>query len=141
MKFWTLSLALLLSLAVHAAEPQPVDRDRLYQLTSQLRCLVCQNESLADSNAPLAIDLRNVIHDRMAAGESDDQIKAFLVQRYGDFVTYRPPLNDRTMLLWLGPLLLMLIGALVVWRNLRANRTDDGATDETDHEENKRSRT
>jgi cytochrome c-type biogenesis protein CcmH len=95
-----------------------VDADRLYLLTSELRCLVCQNESLADSNAPLAIDLKNEIRTRMAAGDSDAQIKDFLVERYGDFVTYRPPFNARTLLLWLGPLLLLAGGGVVVWRTL-----------------------
>jgi cytochrome c-type biogenesis protein CcmH len=127
---WTLLVALLAVLA-QAAEPRPVDADRLYRFTSELRCLVCQNESLADSNAPLAIDLKNVIRDRMAAGESNDDIKSFLTERYGDFVTYRPPFNSRTLLLWLGPLLLLLIGVLVVWRNLR------GGADEEQPEENK----
>jgi cytochrome c-type biogenesis protein CcmH len=130
---WILSLALLAPLA-RAAEPQPVDADRLYRFTSELRCLVCQNESLADSNAPLAIDLKNVIRDRMAAGESNDQIQSFLTERYGDFVTYRPPFNGRTLLLWLGPLLLAAIGLLVLWRNLRAGQSDGGA-DEAGHEE------
>jgi len=122
----TLLLALLMPLA-WAAEPQPVDPDRLYRLTSELRCLVCQNESLADSNAPLAIDLKNEVRARMAAGESDAQIKKFLVDRYGNFVIYRPPFNAATLLLWLGPLLLAVIGILAVWRTMRAGGAADGA--------------
>jgi len=128
---WILSAALLAPLA-WADEPSSVDADRLYRLTSELRCLVCQNESLADSNAQLALDLKNEIRNRMAAGDSDSQIKRFLVERYGDFVTYRPPFNGRTLLLWLGPLLLVAGGGLVLWRGMRVSNAD-GASDE--HEE------
>ena len=127
-------LALLAPLTWAAEPQQPVDPDRLYRLTSELRCLVCQNESLADSNAPLAIDLKNEVRSRMAAGESDEQIKKFLVDRYGNFVIYRPPFNAATLLLWLGPLLLALIGILAVWRAMRASRAGNetaGAEDET----------
>jgi len=127
-------LALLMPLAWAAEPQQPVDPDRLYRLTSELRCLVCQNESLADSNAPLAIDLKNEVRSRMAAGESDEQIKKFLVDRYGNFVIYRPPFNAATLLLWLGPLLLALIGIFAVWRAMRASRAGNetaGAEDET----------
>jgi len=124
-------LALLIPLAWAAEPQQPVDADRLYRLTSELRCLVCQNESLADSNAPLAIDLKNEIRARMAGGDSDAQIKQFLVERYGDFVTYRPPFNAQTLLLWLGPLLLVAGGALALWRGMRAGAASgaDGAPD------------
>ncbi|MDR0274498.1 MAG: cytochrome c-type biogenesis protein CcmH [Burkholderiaceae bacterium] len=119
--------ALLAPLAWAAAPQQPVDPDRLYRLTSELRCLVCQNESLADSDAPLAIDLKNEVRSRMAAGESDAEIKKFLVDRYGNFVIYRPPFNAATLLLWLGPLLLAAIGILAVWRAMRANGAGDAA--------------
>ena len=126
-----LAAALLAPLAWAAgpAPLQPVDPDRLYRLTSELRCLVCQNESLADSSAPLAIDLKNEIHDRMAAGESDAQIKKFLVDRYGNFVVYRPPLDASTLLLWLGPLLLAVIGAIALWRGLSAKAELAGGGD------------
>lgn len=99
-----------------AGQPLPpgVDAQRLHQFTAGLRCLVCQNESLADSNAPLAQDLKREIAERMAAGQSEAQIEAFLVARYGDFVRYRPPLAPRTWLLWLGPLLLLGVGAAVL---------------------------
>ncbi|MCA0326068.1 MAG: cytochrome c-type biogenesis protein CcmH [Proteobacteria bacterium] len=94
--------------------------DRLHALGSELRCLVCQNESLADSSAPLAMDLKREIRAQMQAGQSDAQIRAFLHQRYGDFVSYQPPFNAATLLLWAGPLLLLVIGGAVVWRALRA---------------------
>ncbi len=113
------SAAAVAAVAAVAAE---VDADRFMALTSELRCLVCQNESLADSHAPLAMDLKREIRARMVAGDSNAQILDFLVQRYGDFVTYRPPVNARTGLLWLGPALLLAIGAVVVWRQTRRAR-------------------
>lgn len=93
--------------------------DRMHRLTQELRCLVCQNESLADSHAPLAMDLKRDIRAKMAQGESDDQIRDFLRQRYGDFVNYKPPFQATTLLLWAGPLLLLAGGALLVWRTVR----------------------
>ena len=102
-----------------ATPPSDVDADRMHALTAELRCLVCQNESLADSNAPLALDLKREIAQRVAAGDSDAQIIEFLVERYGDFVTYRPPLRAGTLLLWLGALALLLGGGLLLWRRLR----------------------
>ena len=102
-----------------ATPPSDVDADRMHALAAELRCLVCQNESLADSNAPLALDLKREIAQRVAAGDSDAQIIEFLVERYGDFVTYRPPLRAGTLLLWLGPPALLLGGGLLLWRRLR----------------------
>jgi cytochrome c-type biogenesis protein CcmH len=87
---------------------------RFQALTKQLRCLVCQNESLADSNAPLAADLRRDVFEQMQAGKSDDEIKAWLTARYSDFVLYDPPLHAATSLLWFGPVLLVLGGAIAV---------------------------
>lgn len=108
----------VLSLAVIAQEP-PVfstqqEQDRFDQLTQELRCVVCQNQNLADSDAPLAHDLRLEVYNMMQAGQSNEQIKQFLVQRYGDFVLYRPPVQRNTALLWLAPLILLLGGALVL---------------------------
>lgn len=94
----------------------PAQEQRFQNLTEELRCLVCQNQSLADSDAFLAQDLRKEIHDMMAAGRSDDEIKAYMVERYGDFVLYRPPVQSNTLLLWAAPLLLLLIGAVVIAR-------------------------
>ncbi|MDR2991614.1 MAG: cytochrome c-type biogenesis protein CcmH, partial [Burkholderiaceae bacterium] len=132
---WMLLSAALLAPLAWAAQPQqPVDPDRLYQLTSQLRCLVCQNESLADSDAPLAIDLKNEIRARMAEGESDAQIRKFLIDRYGNFVNYRPPFDGRTLLLWLGPLLLVVGGIFGMWRAMRgrAGANADSADNENE---------
>ncbi len=103
-------------------EQDPVRQERAVSLSEQLRCLVCQNQSLADSNAELAVDLRRQIHEQIAQGRSDGEIVDFMVQRYGDFVLYRPPLKAATVLLWFGPALLLLIGIAVLARNLSGRR-------------------
>lgn len=90
--------------------------ERFRHLAAELRCLVCQNQTLADSNADLAIDLRNEVLRQMAAGKDDAQIKDHLVARFGEFVLYRPTFAAHTLALWIGPAVLMLIGAIVVWR-------------------------
>ena len=91
--------------------------ERYKDLTSRLRCLVCQNQSLSDSDAGLAADLRNAIHERLVAGETDEQIVGFLLERYGEFVLYEPPLRASTLLLWLGPFAVLALGLLAL-RNL-----------------------
>ena len=103
-------------------EQDPVQEKRAVKLSEQLRCLVCQNQSIAESNAELAVDLRRQIHEQIKAGRSDNEIVDFMVQRYGDFVLYRPPWKLTTVLLWMGPLLLLAIGALVLARHLRERR-------------------
>ncbi len=100
----------------------PAQRERYHRLAEELRCLVCQNQTLADSNAELAADLRHQVEDQILAGRSDDEIKAYLVQRYGDFVLYRPPMKSNTWLLWLGPFALLLVGAFGWWRVQRRSR-------------------
>ena len=98
----------------NAAEEQ-----RFRDLSAELRCLVCQNQSLDDSSAPLAQDLRDEVLALMRAGNTDAQIKQYLVERYGDFVLYRPRFTAANLLLWLGPVLLLLGGVLLVFRSLR----------------------
>lgn len=115
------------ALLAGAAQAGP-DADRMQALTTELRCVVCQNESLADSQAPLALDLKREIRARMDAGDSDEQIRRFLVERYGDFVTYRPPLDARTVLLWFAPLLLAVGGGVALWRSLRAPGPEEGSS-------------
>ncbi|KZC35980.1 MULTISPECIES: cytochrome c-type biogenesis protein [Rhodanobacter] len=114
-----------------AIEPMPfkdhVQELRFQHLTHQLRCPMCQNETLADSNAPIARDLRNQIFQMMQQGRSDEQIKQYLVARYSSFVLYDPPLSSRTWLLWFGPLLILLGGAGVVLAVIR-KRSRAGAT-------------
>ena len=103
-----------------AEDPQIAQRMRA--LTEQLRCLVCQNETLADSRADLAEDLRKTIREQMKAGKSDQEIIAFLTQRYGDFVLYKPPVKSTTYLLWFGPFVLLFAGTGVLYRYLRKRR-------------------
>jgi cytochrome c-type biogenesis protein CcmH len=93
----------------------PEYQARLRALSEELRCLVCQNQSLADSNAELALDLKREVERLMTEGKTDADIKAFLVQRYGDFVLYKPPVQNNTLLLWGGPFALLAIGGLA-WR-------------------------
>lgn len=102
-----------------SASAPGVDEAALRALLRELRCVVCQNESLADSTAPLAQDLKREIAARLAAGESPEAVRAWLTARYGDFVSYRPPLTPATGLLWAGPALLAAAGLAVVWRQAR----------------------
>jgi cytochrome c-type biogenesis protein CcmH len=108
----------VLCFSSQAAE-DPLLEKRVMALSSELRCLVCQNQTLADSNAELAVDLRNSIREQMKRGASDQDIIGFMTARYGDFVLYRPPLKATTLLLWFGPFLLLAAGALIVVRRLR----------------------
>jgi len=107
---------------------------RLKALENELRCLVCQNQTLADSNAPLAEDLRKEVRDLATGGKSDDEIRAYLVARYGDFVLYKPPVKSTTYVLWFGPFLLLATGVAAWWvlvhRRTRA-AADSGAPGET----------
>jgi cytochrome c-type biogenesis protein CcmH/NrfF len=105
-------------LSVQQAEAL-VRSDRFRQLASELRCLVCQNQTLADSNAELASDLRNEVLRQMAAGKDDEQIKAHLVARYGEFVLYRPTASRHNLALWAGPAVLAAGGGLILWQLTR----------------------
>jgi cytochrome c-type biogenesis protein CcmH len=121
-------LALLLGLAfvaaANAVEPGEMLKDpaleaRARAISRDLRCLVCQNQSIDDSNADLAHDLRVIVRERLTAGDSDDQVKAYLVARYGDFVLLDPPFKAKTLALWLGPAILLLAGAGGVYAVMR----------------------
>ncbi|NBS99068.1 MAG: cytochrome c-type biogenesis protein CcmH [Betaproteobacteria bacterium] len=92
--------------------------DRIRSLTEQLRCLVCQNQTIADSNAGLAIDLRQQVVQQVKAGKTDGEIKQYMVERYGDFVLYNPPLSPNNSVLWIGPFILLALGLLLVWRSV-----------------------
>jgi cytochrome c-type biogenesis protein CcmH len=97
--------------------------DRQVQtLANELRCLVCQNQTLADSNAPLAVDLRNQMREQIKAGASERDVIEFMVERYGDFVLYRPPLKASTVALWAGPFVILLLGIVFLWRSLVRRR-------------------
>lgn len=129
MKNAAFPLLLLCCLGVNAfaQEAKPLADDpelekRVISLSHELRCLVCQNETLADSRADLAVDLRNQIREQMKAGKSDQEIIAFLTDRYGQFVLYRPPVQPTTYLLWFGPFALLIAGLIVLYRYVRQRR-------------------
>ena len=119
-----LSICFAFGTAAKDAQPNedPQIAQRMKNLTEQLRCLVCQNETLADSRADLAEDLRKQIREQMKAGKSDKEIIAFLTDRYGDFVLYKPPVKTTTYLLWFGPFVLLIAGTAVLYRYLGRRR-------------------
>jgi cytochrome c-type biogenesis protein CcmH len=127
----------LLALASHAKEAVPLAEDpvveqRLIAISEDMRCLVCQNESLAASRSDLAQDLRRELRELIRQGKSDEEIKTFMVSRYGDFVLYKPPVKPTTWLLWIGPFVLM-IGAIVgffMYVRRRSQEGDDDAKEE-----------
>ena len=117
--------ALLLLVALHASADDASLERRAAALERELRCLVCQNQTLADSNAPLAIDLRNQVREQLVAGKSEREVLDYLVERYGDFVRYRPPLKASTVLLWAGPFVFLVGGFYLLARNLRRRRVPE----------------
>jgi len=126
-------LALLfVSPAAFAVQPDeqladPVLEARAREISEGLRCLVCQNQSIDDSNAPLARDLRLLVRERLEAGDSDEEVRGYLVARYGDFILLKPPFAWRTLLLWLTPLGVLVVGALVAFsRRRRGLREREG---------------
>lgn len=125
---WVLLVGLLVAGAgLHAKEAIPASDDpaleaRVLVIAEQLRCLVCQNETIAASHADLAVDLRKQIRTKLKAGQSKQEIVDFMVARYGDFILYNPPLKATTLLLWLGPFALLLLGAAVLASNVRRRR-------------------
>ena len=123
-----LGAALGAALGAHATAPEPDPVEvRAHALASQLRCLVCQNQTIADSNAPLALDLKAQVRQQLAQGKRDDEVIAYMTARYGDFVLYKPPVQGNTLLLWVGPALLMggaLLGLVLVLRR-RAAQGDE----------------
>lgn len=127
MKLFFTALLLCISLASHAkvapnTSSDPVLEARMMVIAEELRCLVCQNETIAASHADLAIDLKNQIRIKLNEGQSQKQILDFMVQRYGDFVLYRPPLKTSTVLLWVGPFALLGIAVMMLVLNVRRRR-------------------
>lgn len=125
-----LCLALCMALSSLAADPahageaapladNPEQEARMMAIASELRCLVCQNQTIADSHAGLAIDLRQQIREQLQQGKSDQQIRDYMTARYGNFILYRPPVENNTLLLWFGPGLLAVGGLGFLWWNLR----------------------
>ena len=132
----------LLAPPAFAGEAEPLAQDeaaekRLVEISTELRCLVCQNESLAGSNAELAVDLRREIRTMIKSGKNNSEIMDFMVSRYGDFVRYRPPLKGTTLLLWFGPALLCLGGfaALVVFLRRRARAVTETTLSDADRQQ------
>ncbi|HKC30338.1 MAG TPA: cytochrome c-type biogenesis protein [Burkholderiales bacterium] len=125
------AFALLLAVSVAGADDAALDK-RVIDLAAELRCLVCQNQSLAESNAGLAVDLRNQIREQLARGASEREVVDFMVARYGDFVLYRPPLKASTFFLWFGPFVLLIAGIYVLIRRIRRQRTMNGQLSEAD---------
>jgi cytochrome c-type biogenesis protein CcmH len=131
--------AAVLALNASAKEAAPLAEDpvveqRLVNIAGELRCLVCQNESLAGSQADLAKDLRREVRDLIKEGKSDQEVKDFLVSRYGDFVLYRPQIKPETYLLWAGPFVLLIAGIVVLMRYLRRRGTQLAAAPLSDEE-------
>ncbi len=138
-----LALALALAPAVAAFEIDEVLPDRAQELrarelSKELRCLVCQNQSIAESNAPLAADLRRVVRERIAVGESDAEVLDYMVVRYGDWVLLKPPLKATTYLLWFGPILLLLLATGAVTLYFRRARGRAAAAPPLDEVERQR---
>lgn len=126
-RFLSLLLILMIMSLAIAKDAQPLGDDpaveqRLVKLSQELRCLVCQNETLADSRADLAEDLRREIREQIKAGKSDKEIIAFLTERYGQFILYRPRVTPTTYLLWFGPFVLLLAGLALLFRYIKQRR-------------------
>ena len=114
-----LALGLLLAFALASASAEPDLDARAAALSASLRCLVCQNQTIAESDAPLAVDLRRQVRDKLEQGMGDEQVREFMVARYGNFILYRPPLLPLTWALWFGPGVFLLGGAALLWRKIR----------------------
>lgn len=140
---WVLAIALMAPTAPTASATRTSEADastldeRVNHLASELRCLVCQNQTVADSHAPLAVQLKQEVRKQLAAGASDDEVREFMVQRYGDFVLYRPPVHAGTLALWLGPAVILLSGLVGLAMVLRKRRLlGDGLQDDGDDNSN-----
>ena len=124
-----LILGLLLTTAGYARVEvhdfdSPDQEQRYNKLIEELRCLVCQNQNLADSNAELAVDLRRKTYEMVKQDKTEQEIASYMVDRYGEFVLYRPPLNSNTLLLWIGPFIILLIGVGLLIRTIRRRRAE-----------------
>ena len=102
----------------------PALEKRVLEVSNELRCLVCQNQTIADSNADLAVDLKNQVRQQLSEGRSKQEILNYMTERYGDFVLYKPPLNAATLMLWVGPFLLMLLGLIVLVRQIKQRKQE-----------------
>ena len=105
-------------------DSDPILEKKVLELSNELRCLVCQNQTIADSNADLAVDLKNQVRKQLSEGRSKEEILKYMTERYGDFVLYKPPFNAATIMLWVGPFLLMLLGLFFLIRQIKQRRQD-----------------
>ena len=143
--FLAVALSLFPLLPAHAEEATPL-RDnpaveaRVQKLGEELRCLVCQNQNIADSNADLAVDLKNQLREQIAQGRTDGEIRDYMVARYGDFVLYSPPLKATTVLLWAGPFVLLLITVVALVLRLRRRLVQAAAANTLNADEHERAR-
>lgn len=128
----TLSAGAALAVEAPSVAADPLLEKRVLSLSEQLRCLVCQNQTIAESHADLAIDLKNQVREQLGQGRSEQQVVDYMVQRYGDFVMYRPPFKAITWLLWLGPLLLLLGGIATLVLQLRRRSDAEPELPETE---------
>lgn len=144
MKQVVIALALTLALVWPALAVQPDEvlddpalEERARSLSSEIRCLVCQNELIDESNAELARDLRILVRERLVAGDTDQEVLEFLVARYGDYVLLRPPVKGTTVLLWFGPAIVLLLGGVIIALRMRSsrNRSSSGPAPLTEEEE------
>ena len=143
--FLSITLFIFITFAVHAVgvdEKQlavPASEIRAQEIMKKLRCLVCQNQSIVDSDAPLAKDLREIVRERITAGDTDKEVLFFMTKRYGDWVLLKPPFDRTTIILWLSPVLLLLIGFFVIYRN-QSHRKSLAVSPPLNKEEEKRLR-
>lgn len=114
------------------ATANPELEKRVMELSEELRCLVCQNQTLADSHAELAIDLKNQVREKLASGMSNQDVINYMVERYGDFVLYRPPVKGTTWVLWFGPFLLLVAGIVILFKKLARRRAADEELPDTE---------
>lgn len=120
-RWWLVLLWAVMAMPAWAANSEA--EKRMLDIAAELRCLVCQNESIAASSAELAVDLRQQIREQIQAGKSNAEIRAYMVERYGDFVLYRPPLKASTLLLWFGPTLFLVFGLIILTVTLRRHKS------------------
>ncbi len=133
-KYYQLSIVVILSISSYFTVAEiilypfsdPVREERFNSLIKELRCPKCQNNNLADSNAPLSTDLKAIIYEKINAGESDNEIIYFLKERYGDFISYRPPVKPSTWLIWYGPFVILIIGGFMVFRYVSTRQNKNG---------------
>ena len=113
----------------------PVKEDRFNVLIQELRCPKCQNNNLADSNSELSVDLKDIVYDQINAGKSDEEITNYLKERYGDFISYRPPVKPSTWLIWYGPFVILLVGGFLIFQFVSARQKDKPIAPQSDSSE------